>query len=445
MNQSVLPLSTLPPIPSHTKWKWAEHTHWGRVFVSWRLYVRNPVPLPGFIPAAAPVKARRLLRTLYAAELEKLGNPGRLTRTFMVVCWAVITAGTCIINFRRHRSEIRCEMPSVDDLGHFQKLVVCAFRHNIAPGEFYQFKLYLDQSYRQRRYYLLRWQVTTLLGLALPANDFHRLNDKYQLWRNFTTAGIPTVPVLALVEGGNWIGGDWAEIAAQGNDLVIKPVRLSCGNGIEFLDFAGADRWHFDGRTLTGAEARERITRLSREHPFLIQPRLENIPLLARYGTRGLATIRIVTVKTRAMSAPTCLIAVLRIPNTTSRLANFHKQSLACPIDLDTGRLGPAAGSSPAAHDLAVHPTTGAPLAGEILPHWADCKACCLQAHQLAPTLNSVGWDVILTPAGPLVLEANLHWGARVLQIATQVPLLLTPFVDYYEGPAESSKVGNPK
>lgn len=383
-----------------------------------------------------------MLRLVYAAELRSLGNPGCLTKSVMVVGWAITTGLACITHFRRQLPTIRRELPQAGVLNHFKKLLVCAYRHNIAPSEFYLLKLYFERCYRQRQYYATRWQVTTLINEALPNDESRLLNDKYHLWQLLTRAGIPTVPVLSLVNARRWTGEDWTSLTAARRDLVAKPARLSCGDGIEFFDTAGHDQWLNHGKTLSDTEARERIEALSEEHPFMIQARLENHPMLARYGSKGLATLRIVTGKTRAMTAPVCLMAVARIPGPNSRLANFMKRSLACSIDLETGRLGPGASWTPAAENYHAHPETGAPLAGEVLPFWEESKAACLRAHTLAPTLNTIGWDVVLTSDGPFILEANLRWGGRVLQIALREPLFLSAFADYYEPPATP---GNPR
>ena len=48
-------------------------------------------------------------------------------------------------------------------------------------------------------------------------------------------------------------------------------------------------------------------------------------------------------------------------------------------------------------------------LAGLRLPHWDEAVAVARKAHaELVPAAFSVGWDVALTDAGPVLLEANL-------------------------------------
>ena len=49
---------------------------------------------------------------------------------------------------------------------------------------------------------------------------------------------------------------------------------------------------------------------------------------------------------------------------------------------------------------------------GFALPHWDECISLVCRAHDDAfPAFAALGWDVALTPAGPVLLETNLNWG----------------------------------
>lgn len=433
--------------PTRSRWWRLDGLQGWRTLIDWRVHVRNPVLLPGYVPADASPKAQQLLRTLYALEIAKLGHPGPIKRALMVAGWAGFTTAACAINFIRYRPVIRRTLPDIGDGAHLRRLLISAFFNNIAPSEFYLLKFYVAKFYARRRHYLLRWQSNTLLRHAFPTGPARKLANKHSLWQVLSAAGLPTTPMWALVHQGRWLEGNWEDVAARCGDLVIKPSNQSLGRGIVFLDHQANGHWRFEGRRLTSAEAREAVEIRSHAHPLLLQPRLENHPALAVYGTRGLITLRLVTMKTRAMTEPVCVSAALRIPGTESRVVtgletshdrdDFSKDAVACPVDLDTGELGPGTGGAPAAEHLLAHPATQAPLAGQMLPHWNACKALCLEAHRLEPGLNSMGWDVALTPDGPKLLEANLRWGTRVLQLCQRIPILDTPFVDYYERPAD--------
>jgi hypothetical protein len=59
---------------------------------------------------------------------------------------------------------------------------------------------------------------------------------------------------------------------------------------------------------------------------------------------------------------------------------------------------------------LDVHPKTRVEFSGFQLPFWA--KACDLArevATRFVP-VRTIGWDIALTPEGPVVLEGNIWW-----------------------------------
>lgn len=425
------PPPLIPPAGRTPRWRALARMPGAEGFISWRLYVRNPVCLPGFLPPRRDRAARRVMEVVYAEERARLGHPGLVRRSLMVLGWLAVTAYACPAHFLRHRRAVRRGLPGLRDSTHLRRLLVCAFRHNIAPGEFYQHKLYHDARYARRRHYLLRWHLHTLLRRTLPEDSAAELLDKHHLWQRLTAGGVATVPVLALLRGGAWVEGAWAAAAAAG-DLVLKPTRMSRGDGIEFIDAHGSDAWRIGGRRLSGAEVRHHIEARSREFPLILQPRMHNHPQLARYSAEGLATLRIITMKRADMAEPVCLVAALRIPADASRLANLYQHSSVTAVDVGQGVLGPTATARPGCEEVAAHPSTGRPLAGERVPFWPECRELCLAGHRLAPSLNSIGWDVIVTGAGPLVLEANLIWGGHVVQMAGARPLLDTAFAELY-------------
>jgi hypothetical protein len=50
------------------------------------------------------------------------------------------------------------------------------------------------------------------------------------------------------------------------------------------------------------------------------------------------------------------------------------------------------------------------------IPDFDECIGLAKAAHAWIPGLQSVGWDVALTPNGPLLLEGNDDWGCRTAQ-----------------------------
>ena len=131
-------------------------------------------------------------------------------------------------------------------------------------------------------------------------------------------------------------------------------------------------------------------------------------------------TVRVVTM--RDDEGPFVAFAVQRIGNQRSRPTdNLNRGGLAALVDLDSGTLGPArqleADRRPEAYTH--HPDTGAPIAGQVVPHWTAITALLLEAMEAFPGLRYVGWDVVVGDDEDqlLVLEGNSYPGVQVAQL----------------------------
>ena len=78
------------------------------------------------------------------------------------------------------------------------------------------------------------------------------------------------------------------------------------------------------------------------------------------------------------------------------------------------------------------HPETRAPIAARRIPGWDEMLALALAAHRTVPWLPFVGWDIVDTEQGVMVLEANAFWGGDALQPSGATPLGRTRFPGIY-------------
>jgi hypothetical protein len=60
------------------------------------------------------------------------------------------------------------------------------------------------------------------------------------------------------------------------------------------------------------------------------------------------------------------------------------------------------------------HPDTGVLLDGHRLPGLADATAMACAFHREIGGLHTIGWDLALTGGGPMIVEANAHWGEGI-------------------------------
>jgi len=201
--------------------------------------------------------------------------------------------------------------------------------------------------------------------------------------------------------------------------LVIKHRAVEGGMGISFFD------------------------NFSHGGDYIIQERLQNSAFLAELlpSTAPLSTLRVITASRQwpraqrrqrqaAAAAPAAdaepafevLTVVLRAGLAG---ASTDHASIAYTVDIATGELGLGRsnqhwyGLGLRRHALRVgasygrlytcHPDSGVRVTGRSIPDWAAIAQLLLRSHEaLCPDVPLLGWDVALTPQGPMLLEVNM-------------------------------------
>lgn len=81
-------------------------------------------------------------------------------------------------------------------------------------------------------------------------------------------------------------------------------------------------------------------------------------------------------------------------------------------LDDDGRAVGPGYDSHGHVHEF--HPDTGKRIADFTLPMLDEVKAFIDEVARVVPTVRYVGWDVVVTPTGPVLVEGN--WAAGVYE-----------------------------
>lgn len=67
--------------------------------------------------------------------------------------------------------------------------------------------------------------------------------------------------------------------------------------------------------------------------------------------------------------------------------------------------------------DYIVHPVSGVKIKGFQIPYWPEILVMVKNAAAKYDDNKSIGWDVAIKPEGPILIEGNHDWGARVWQM----------------------------
>lgn len=199
---------------------------------------------------------------------------------------------------------------------------------------------------------------------------------------------------------------DW-----DGLDGFCKPVRGRYGGGTFTLCVDGG-HIILNGRSATPMEVQRQV----RER-CLLQDRIHQHEELSALYPGSINTVRLITAHKDGEVFP--FHAALRLGANGSIVDNWSAGGLIVDVDLETGRLARRGFYKPGLqpHDRMTatrHPDTGVVFDGYSLPDFAAAREIVCQFHRDLNGLLTIGWDVSLTPSGPVIIEGNTHWDGRV-------------------------------
>lgn len=115
------------------------------------------------------------------------------------------------------------------------------------------------------------------------------------------------------------------------------------------------------------------------------------------------------------------LYAVIKMGTRGHFVDNLYSGGVHCPIDPDTGQIFYAGRDSEREfHDES--PATGVPLVGFQIPYFAEAVAYVKELAMIVPGIRFVGWDIAITPNGPVVIEGNTYPSSAFWQVPEYGP-----------------------
>jgi hypothetical protein len=362
--------------------------------------------------------------------------PKRALMVTLTLAWPAIMVGHALLRPSRNRERGLG--------GALRKWWVCSSA-GVEPYVYDFHEVYLSEKRRRAEAWLGRWQRWHLGNILSFGLDRPVLHDKALFGARAAEAGLPVARTLCSCDGGTatqHVSEDELHF-----DLVLKGAGGSGGKTVQLWRLVEPNRWEGEeGRRLTWNELVELACQLSLEtgETWLFQRRLVNHDVIRAVAPNALSTCRIVTNIDADGSNPRVLLALFRLPSGDGLIDNYDSGGIAGPIDLATGRLGKAKTAQRDAQWQSHHPTTGVQFEGLALPCWEEAKALASLAHERIPESRSVGWDVVITPDGPLLLEANENWGVELAQRCHDTPILATEFADICLDCFERWRAGRP-
>ena len=354
-------------------------------------------------------------------------------------------------NLRRNWRYVRRFGKPVRDVhgvGLFQQLVaICwlALRYHIHPEAYYYFRMYAQPLSHAPLYIISSAQKArmrfTRMGLG---GELDCLRFKRRFENICRDAGLAVASTVAEFNKGQilWCYGD----RLPDCDLFCKHAASEQGAGADTWDYLGNRQWRtMAGEVLDEATLLDELTKISLKEPLLLQVKLRSHPEITDISPGGISSLRVITGIDLATSEIRVYATTFKMLKAGEVTDHWKHGGVASGVDIDTGTLRPGRirEVSKAYMDFHQHPDTGATITGRKLALWPEVVKLTTSAHALYKQFPFLGWDVAMTPDGPVLLEGNLGWDARLIQQPCDYPLGAPAFFkDYYPWYEKAMKQG---
>lgn len=285
-------------------------------------------------------------------------------------------------------------------LGSFWLFISFAIRRllfKITEIDFYELALYKKSLIKCSKYFVGRFEIKFVDHFDELKKRW-KWNDKlfiYREMRQFVNRDYLSTKDMTFKE--------FRSFCNKHFEFIVKPVGESCGIGVKKIRVSEND-----------------LTFLYedfKKQDFIVEEVVKECDYLSKICPASLNTIRVFTV--RIKDKIHFIGSCLRIGNGRDAIDNYSSGGYVVALDDNGHAIGDA--ENMFCERFKNHPVTNIKFKDIKIPQWAELKdfvkLCAMKIE-----LNYVAWDVAITDTGFILIEANPHGMANVIQIAGAQP-----------------------
>jgi len=322
------------------------------------------------------------------------------------------------------QTERREKKPLLQQLSEMYRLTRY---YRYLPYQYLKHELYLRSCTDDIYDFMPQVLLQRYIQRVNPKEAVQKVKNKSLFTEIMRRAGIASIPVLVSISRDHTIRDpsgiklSFEEFvrtlrASNQQSVFIKPTWGVDGLGA-FIASIEEDRFVIQGNKVETQGFFDALFLKNGFDDYLVQPVIRQHDLLDRMNPTSVNTVRISTL---VLDGEVFINgAVLRIGSGETCTDNWSRGGFMTKVDLETGELGATAKTKPPKYGRRVvreHPKTGFHFEGARLPFWTEAKALVSTAARVVLPLKHVGWDVVFTKSGPLIMEGNHPSGVFFLQ-----------------------------
>lgn len=276
-----------------------------------------------------------------------------------------------------------------------------------------------DLAHNDKKQYISHFDYIRSRRINDP---FNPMLDNKVVFAELIKSFCDTPELLAVKRGGKIAGMEGRKICCsselvdllyQESKYVLKPIVGCKGGGVFVAE-------HKDGVFYVNGEIKSRdelIAFFDKKQDYLICKFAHQADYLNEIYSGSANTIRMIVLRDTPEREFELAFAVQRIgADWTGPVDNGSKGGLIANVNIATGELSEAR----TMHNLMVynvHPDSGHPIKGVVIPNWESIKKGVLEVSSHFPYLDIIAWDILPTPDGFTVIEGNSSSGVNIIQL----------------------------
>ncbi len=245
------------------------------------------------------------------------------------------------------------------------------------------------------------------------------INDKILFHELMSYYGIPVPEMILIYKNQHFIKDNVILNEERVNELLkshegekiyVKLPSAGAARGV-FVMIRENGVWLMDGKEVNATMLKERFG----SNDMFMESGLLQEPVLRKFNPDTINTIRILTKNKDAKID--IVSAAVRFGRKGQYVDNMHAGGLAASVNIETGKIESYAGRRFDPTKYEEHPDSHLRFEGVQIPQWDEIKQLVYKALLLLPPYFSVGFDIVTTEKGPLILEINTGAGMDLAQV----------------------------
>lgn len=273
----------------------------------------------------------------------------------------------------------------------FFDIINCGLKYQAGYVDYYQFRMY-DMNRKEKKTIITRGVNNAICKKFNDPSSIYKFEDKCVFNEIFN----------------DYMNRDWMKLTEDNLDefkkfvkkhkeIIVKPVSLSCGKGVEKIDTKKED-------------INKLYKRLLKNTQILIEEVATQHKVINDLYPLSINTLRIVTLNKKVVAA------FLRIGNDGNVVDNFNHGGMVTAIDINDGIIKYKA-IDKKTNEYEIHPYTNKKIIGTKIPMWDEVKQLCIDACDVVPEIGYIAWDVCLGKDKPFLIEGNDFPGHDLYQL----------------------------